>query len=147
MTILPLVSVATVWPTSPPPPPKPRTHGPAAVVTVPACVTVNVWPAMLSVPVRELALVLAVTHQVTAPLPLPLAGVQVSQAGALLDGVQLQPAPAVTVRVALLAAEPTLLPVGGTVYVQVAPTCVTVNVWPATLSVPVRELPVLAATE
>src|SRR5947209_18233735 len=146
MTILPLASVGAVSPSSPPAPPKPRTHGPTAV-TVPACVTVNVWPAMLSVPVRELVLVLAVTDQVTGPLPLPLAGVQVSQAGALLEGVQLQPAPAVTVSVPLFAAEATSLLVGETVYVQVAPTCVTVNVWPATLSVPVRELPVLAATE
>jgi len=59
---------------------------------------------MLSVAVRELVLVLAVTDHVSAPEPVPLAGVQVSQA-ALLDGVQLQPAPAVTVRVPLPAAE------------------------------------------
>src|SRR5262245_57125863 len=111
MTILPLPSVATVWPTSPPAPPKPRTQGPAAD-TVPVCVTVKVWPAMLSVPVRELELVLAATDQVTDPLPVPLAGVQVSQAGALLEGVQLQPAPAVTVSVPLLAAAPTLLLLG-----------------------------------
>ena len=67
---------------------------------------------MLSVPVRELLLVLAITDHVTAPLPLPLAGVLVSQAGALLEGFQLQPAPAVTVSVPLLAAAPTLLLVG-----------------------------------
>ena len=56
----------------------------------------NVWPAIVRVPVRELVLVLAVTDQLTAPLPVPLAGVQVSQLVALLDAVQLQPAPAVT---------------------------------------------------
>ena len=44
---------------------------------------------------------MAVTDQVTVPVPLPLAGVQVSQVGALLDGVQEQPAPAVTVNVPL----------------------------------------------
>ena len=43
----------------------------------------------------------AVTDQVIVPLPLPLAGVQVNQLGALLLGVQLQPAPAVTVSVPL----------------------------------------------
>ena len=67
---------------------------------------------MLKVPVRELVLVLAVTDQVTGPLPEPLAGVQVSQAGALLKGVQLQPPDAVTVSVPLLAAEPTFPLVG-----------------------------------
>ena len=105
MIVLPLPSVATVWPTSPPELPNPRTQGPAEE-TVPACVTVNVWPAMFSVAVRELELVLAATDHVNAPLPVPLAGVQVSQP-ALLEGVQLQPAPAVTVSVPLLAAEST----------------------------------------
>jgi len=46
--------------------------------------------------VREPVLVLAVTDQVTDPLPVPLAGVQVNQVVALLDTVQPQPAPAVT---------------------------------------------------
>ena len=62
--------------------------------------TVKVWPARLRVPVRELVLVLAAADHVTLPLPVPLAGVQVSQA-ALLDGVQAHPAPAVTLSVPL----------------------------------------------
>jgi len=69
----------------------------------PACVTVNDFPAMVRVPVRWLVLVLAVTDQVTVPLPLLLAGVQVSQLVALLEAVQLQPEPAVTVTEPLLA--------------------------------------------
>jgi len=56
---------------------------------------------MLNVPLRKLVLVLAVTDHVTVPLPVPLAGVQVSQMGALLDGVHGQVAPAVTVNVPL----------------------------------------------
>src|SRR5437867_7490480 len=108
--MLPLPSVATIRPQSYPVPPVRWTHGPA-VGAAPACVTVNVWPAMLSVPVRELVPVLAVTDQVTAPLPAPLAGVQDSQA-ALLDGVELQPAPAVTVSVPLPAAESGLVLAG-----------------------------------
>ena len=55
---------------------------------------------MVSVAVRGLVLVLAVTDQVTEPLPEPVAGVHVSQA-ALLDGVQAHPAPALTLSVPL----------------------------------------------
>ena len=55
---------------------------------------------MLRVPVRVVVLVLAAAVHVTLPLAVPLAGVQVSQA-ALLDGVQAQPAPAVTLSVPL----------------------------------------------
>jgi len=65
---------------------------------------------MVSVPVRGLVLELAVTDQVTEPFPVPLAGVQVSQLVALLDAVQLQPVPAVTVTVPLTAVEPGLAP-------------------------------------
>ena len=57
---------------------------------------------------RELLLVLAVTDQVTDPLPVPFAGVQVSQLVALLDAAQLQPAPAVTLTKPVPIAEPGL---------------------------------------
>ena len=66
----------------------------------------------MSVPLRELVLLLAVADQVTEPLPLPLAGVQVSQLVALLEGVQLQPAVAVTVNEPLPPAEVTVVLVG-----------------------------------
>ena len=62
--------------------------------------TVKYWPAIFNVPVRVEVLVLAAADHVTLPLPVPLAGVQVSQA-ALLDGVQAHPAPAVTLSVPL----------------------------------------------
>ena len=65
---------------------------------------------MVSVPERELQLALAVAVHVTTPLPEPLAGVQESQPGAVLEGVQAQPAPAVTVNEPLLAAAPGLAP-------------------------------------
>ena len=79
--------------------------------TAAACVTVKDWPAMFSVALRELVAVLAVTDQVTVPGPVPFAGVHVSQA-ALLDGVQAQPVPAVTVRFPLVAVEAGLALVG-----------------------------------
>ena len=68
---------------------------------------------MFNVPVRVEVLVLAAADHVTLPLAVPLAGVQVSQP-ALLDGVQAQPAPAVTVRFPLVAAEAGLALVGET---------------------------------
>jgi hypothetical protein len=37
------------------------------------CVTVKVWPAMITVPVREVPAVLAATLRPTVPLPVPLA--------------------------------------------------------------------------
>jgi len=87
MTMLPLVGVvrATVG---------------GVVSKPPACVTLNVWPAMFNVPLRELVLVLAVTDHVTVPEPEPLGGVQVSQLALLLD-VHVQPAPAVTLMLPL----------------------------------------------
>ena len=72
----------------------------------------------------------------------------VSHDVALLVAVQLQPVPAVTVTVPVVATDEVRLEdVGEMVNVQGAPACVTVNVWPPIVSVPVREVVlVLAAT-
>ena len=57
----------------------------------------NVWPPMVSVPVRGLAAVLAAALNATVPGPLPLAPlVTVSQPALLLTPVHAQPAGAVT---------------------------------------------------
>jgi hypothetical protein len=65
----------------------------------------------------------------------------------LLTAVQLQPVPAVTVTVPVVADEVGFDDVGEIVKVQGTPACVTVNVWPPIVIVPVRELVVvLAAT-
>ena len=105
----------------------------------PACVTVKFSPAMVNVPVRALVLVLAATVQLTEPLPLPLAGVEVSQVVSLLDAVQLHPVPAVTVTVPLTVVEAGLALVGEIEYVhEVEPACVTLNDCPAMVRVPVR---------
>ena len=63
-------------------------------------------------PVRVVVLVLAVADHVTDPLLVLVAGVQVSQVMSLLNAVQEQPAPVVTVTVPLPAAEPGLALVG-----------------------------------
>ena len=81
----------------------------------------NVWPPIVSVPVRVPVLVFAVTDQVTDPLPELLDGVQVSQLVALLDAVQLQPAPAVTLTEPVVAAEPGLAEIAEIEYVHAAP--------------------------
>src|SRR5438552_991136 len=114
----------------------------------PLCVTVNVWPAIVRVPVRELLPALAVTDQLADRSAVPLTGVQVSQLVALLDAVQLQPAIAVTPTEPVAAAESGLAAVCAIEYVHAAPAWVTVKVWPAIVRVPVRELlPALAVTD
>ena len=60
--------------------------------------TVNVWPPIVSVPLRGLVLEFAVALNDTVPPPLPLAPlVTVSHDVLLLTPVHAQPAPAVTV--------------------------------------------------
>jgi len=62
------------------------------------CVTLNVCPAMVSVPPRGAPLLFSVPLNVTDPLPIPVApDVIVSHDGALLAAVHGQPAAAVTV--------------------------------------------------
>ena len=64
---------------------------------VAACVTENVWPPMLIVPVREVVFGFDEALKATVPLPLPLAPlVTVSHDVSLLTPVQAQPVGAVT---------------------------------------------------
>jgi hypothetical protein len=63
----------------------------------PAWVTVKVWPAIVSVPVRDEVLVLAATLYATVPLPVPLVPEVIVIQLALLAPVHVQPVPAVTV--------------------------------------------------
>ena len=102
---------------------------------------------MLSVPERGLQPLFAVAVHVTGALPEPL-GVQVSQPGALLVAVQLQPDPAVTFTVPLPPAAPTLALGDEIAYVQGigAPDCITANDWPAMSSVPLRALVLVLAS-
>ena len=81
-------------------------------------------------------------------MPLPLAPPLIVIQASLLVAVQLQPVSAVTVTEPVAATDDVRLDdVGEIVNVQGAPACVTVNVWPPIVIVPVREVvPVLAAT-
>jgi hypothetical protein len=109
-----------------------------------SCVIVNVCPAIVSVPLRAEP-GLAATVMLTVPLPVPeppdVTVIQLTFGTA----VHAQPAPAVT---ALEPDQPlagTVWPVGAIVKVHDV-LCVTVNVCPAIVSVPVRAAPELAAT-
>lgn len=119
------------------------------------CVTVNGKPAIAIVPVRELTPAFAPTKYLTVPFPVPAAPeVMVSQ-DAPLDAVH---AVVCTVAVTCVEPVPPLAPmladeaesvnVFGVTLPPLLAACVTVNVKPAMVNVPVRALsPVFAATE
>ena len=81
-------------------------------------------------------------------MPLPLVPALIVSQASLLVAVQLQPAPAVTATLPVVATDDVRFDdVGEIVKVQGAPACVTVNVWPPIVIEPVREVvPALAAT-
>ena len=61
------------------------------------CVTVNVWPAMVRVPVRAAPVVFAAAEKLTRPFPVPDAPVVIVNHVALLVAVHVQPLVEVTV--------------------------------------------------
>ena len=62
------------------------------------CVTVNVWPPTVIVPVRALVALLAATLNATVAVSVPLAVLVTVTQLTLLVAVQLHPAPVVTVK-------------------------------------------------
>jgi hypothetical protein len=146
------VDAAAVTPTDPVVAPAPGAALAGDSVNVqatPACVTVNVWPAIVSVPVRGVALVFAATEYVTAPFPAPVLPPVIVSHDALLEALHAHvPPDAVTLTLALDAPEAGDTLVGDSVNVHATPACVTVKVCPAIVSVPVRDdVPAFAATE
>ena len=91
------------------------------VHAAPACVTVNVVPAMVSVPVREVPAVFAATEYVVDPVPLPVDPAVIVSHAALLVDVHAQPVAAVTATVPVELVAPTLAEVEPMVGVQAAP--------------------------
>ena len=100
------------------------------------CVTVNVCPAMVIVPVRWLVPVLAATAKTTVPFPAPLLPEVMVIQLALLAAVQLELLVTLTIPVPPVQSNDWL--VGDIEYVPTA--CVTVNVCPPMVIVPVRWL-------
>jgi hypothetical protein len=105
----------------------------------PSCVTVKLWPPAVIVPVRDSEPAFAWKLKVTVPVPVPDGGETVSHAAPLV-AVQAQLVPlAVTVNVPLPAVAGTEAVVDESVNVHGTPACVTVNVWPPAVIVPVRD--------
>jgi hypothetical protein len=111
----------------------------------PPWLTVNVWPPMVAVPVREPELV-AATVSLTVPSPEPLAPDATEIQLAPLVAVQEQPAPAVTVTVISPPAASTCCDCGEIAIEQPADCEIVIDVL-ATLIVPLRAGPPIGATE
>jgi hypothetical protein len=114
----------------------------------PACVTVNVWPAIVSVPVRVVVPAFAATTTLTLPLPVPVMPAPTLSHAALLAVLQVQRLVVVTATLVVSPPAGEVRLAGAIVYAQaVAPAWVTVKVWPAMATVPVRaEVAVFWAT-
>ena len=103
----------------------------------------TVWPAMVTEPLRDVP-VLAATESTTQPLPVPGLPEATSIHPAALDALQEHVEVVVTATEDVAPADPTEIASGDTEYEQEgAALCEMVTVWPATVTVPVRALPVL----
>jgi len=114
-----------------------------AIVTthaLPAWLTVKVLPLLEMVPERAVELAFGATVNATLPGPLPDAALVSVIHAALLVAVQPQPAAAVTVTLPLSPLASAASEVGEIVTLQGAPFCVTLNVFPAIVTVPAREV-------
>jgi hypothetical protein len=103
-----------------------------------AWLTVNVCPATVSVADRVDVAVFAAAVKLTEPLPEPDAPAVIVTHPALLAAVHEQPAVVVTATVPEPPAAAKDWLAGEILNAQLAPACVTVNVLPATVNVPVR---------
>ena len=102
---------------------------------------------MVRVPVRDEGSGFAATPYVTEPLPLPLApALAAGHLGELGVAVQSQPADAVTATDPVAPAAATLAEPGEITGAHVAAACMTVKVLPPMVSVPLRDVPLFAAT-
>ena len=102
------------------------------------CVTVNVWPPIVTVPVRDCVAVLAVTLNVTRALPCPIPLPRTVNQLALLTAVHAHVLPAVTLVNPDPRPEPTVVLAGEIETAQPTPAWVTVSVCPPIVSVPLR---------
>jgi hypothetical protein len=135
----PASEVTSVDPVSPPAAAERLLDEIENVHPAPACVTVKVCPATVMVPLRCVVLPFAVALKPTLPEPLPLAPLlTVSHPVLLLVAAHVHPAGEVTFVEPVAAPAPTAWLPGEMEYVQAAPACVTLKVWPPIVNVPVR---------
>ena len=104
----------------------------------PASVTVKVWPAIVSVPLRPVVNVLGSALNATLPAPLPTAPDVTVNHETLLVAVQSQSVAALTAVDPVPPEKGTDCDAGEIVNVQETPVCVALNVCPAIVAVPVR---------
>ena len=142
LTAVQLQPLAAVTVTAPLEAPPRRSADVGEIVALhgaPACITVKVLPAIVSVPVRGVVAVFAATSKVTEPLPFPVAPVARVIHPALLVAVHAQPVAAVTeTEVPVVAAAAMFAVPDEIVGAHGAPACVTLNVLPPIVSVAVR---------
>jgi hypothetical protein len=119
--------------------------GATPIVQPPSCVTVKVCPATVIVPDRG-GPAFAATTSCTMPLPLPPAPEEMLIHPALLVAVQLHPDGTVTATDVVPPPLATFCEEGEIPYEHPA-ACVTVNVWPPAVIVPVCRGPVFAGAE
>jgi len=106
-----------------------------------AWLTVNVCPATVRVPARDVASVFAATENCTVPLPVPDAPAVTDSQETLAVADHVQLAPVVTFTEPVVLDAPTDCEVADREYVQDVgdtPDWLTVNVWPPIVAVPVR---------
>jgi hypothetical protein len=129
----------------PDPPPDGTLWPPGEIENVqpPACTTVDVWPAIVTVPRRSASAFAPITS-CTVPLPDPAPPEEMPIHGTLLPAFHEQPAGAVTPTDAFPPPLPTSW-LAGEIENEQPPSCRTVNVFPPALIVPVRCGPGLAA--
>ncbi len=119
---------------------------PMATEQLAAWLTVKVCPATVSVPVRAVLAVLAATAKVTVPLPVPAAPVATAIHDTLLRAVhEVAELAGVTTMLPVLAPAPTLAEFELSVAEEDAAPWLTLTVTPATVSEPLRAIPVFAA--
>ena len=104
----------------------------------PACVAVKLMPAMLNVPARASAVGFASTRYVSVPLFVAPVAERISIHAFVFDTLHTQPTSVVTPTELVSTPAPCAALFVARAYVQAAPDCVMVNVWSATVTVPVR---------
>jgi hypothetical protein len=104
----------------------------------PACVTVNVRPAIVSDPVRDAVAVFAPTAYAIVPLLDPLVAPLIVSHGLEEEAVHAQPAGIVIATLPCVAGDDTSALIGEIDDVHGTPACVTLNVCPPMVSDPLR---------
>jgi hypothetical protein len=108
------------------------------VHAAPVCVTLNVLPAIVTLPLRDVVPVYESALTVTVPPPEPAAPAVMLSQVSVVAAAHVQPIGAVTVTSVFPPAAENVCAPGEIVCVQGTPSCVALNVLPAIVIVPLR---------